>query len=273
MKKLLAAAALTVVSWLGLAGAVSANDNALWEKSTLNQILQRGELRVGLDVGYMPFEMKNKNGDIIGFDVDIAKAMAKAMGVKLTIVNTAWDGIIPALLTDKFDIIMGGMTITAERNLQVNFADPYLVIGQSLVVRKDLEGKVKTYKDLNSGDFKVTAKLGTTGQLAAERYLNKAEIRLFETESDAALEVVNGNADAFVYDLPFNAIYVQQNKGSVFHLGEPFTYEPLGFAIRKGDPDFMNFINNFMRQIKGDGTYDRFYEKWFESDAWLNQVQ
>ncbi len=250
-----------------------AGDNALWEQSTLNKIIQRGELRVGLEAGYMPFEMKNKKGQIVGFDVDMAKAMAKAMGVKLKLVNTAWDGIIPALLTDKFDIIMSGMTITAERNLQVNFAKPYIIIGQTILIRKDLEGTIRTYSDLNDPKYTITSKLGTTGNIAVEKHLSKAQARMFETEADGALEVINGKADAFVYDLPYNAIYYAQNQEKLAMLAKPFTYEPLGWAVRKGDPDLMNWLNNFMRQIEGDGTYDRIMAKWFKSDRWLKEVQ
>lgn len=243
------------------------------DKSALEGILDAGEMKVCFDAGYMPFEMKSKSGGFIGFDIDLAKQMTKAMGVKFTPVNTAWDGIIPTLLTGKCDIIMGGMTITAQRNLKVNFADPYVVIGQSILVRPDLAGSIKSYRDLNDGKYTVATKLGTTGEAAVKRMIGKAKINLFETQSDAVLEVANGKADAFVYDLPFNALYASQNEGQVTHLGKPFTYEPLGWAIRKGDPDFLNFLNNFLRQIKGDGSYDRIYKKWFESSSWLKQVQ
>src|SRR5210317_2462845 len=116
---------------------------------TLDDILERGTLRVGMEPGYMPFELTNKKGEIIGFDVDMAKRMAKAMDVKLELVSTAWDGIIPSLLTDKFDIIMSGMTVTQSRNLRVNFADPYIIVGQTILINKKLEGKIKSYKDLN----------------------------------------------------------------------------------------------------------------------------
>ncbi|MRI32393.1 amino acid ABC transporter substrate-binding protein [Endozoicomonas sp. OPT23] len=245
-----------------------ASDTALWQKSTLNQIIERGTLRVGMEAGYMPFEVTNKRGEIIGFDVDIARQMAKAMGVKLELVNTAWDGIIPALLTKKFDIIMSGMTLTSQRNLQINFAEPYIVVGQSILLRKGLEGKISSYKDLNNKNFTVATKLGTTGEAATKRFLGKSNIRLFETEADGALEVANGKADAFVYDLPYNAIYTAQNPGKISHLDTPFTFEPLAWGIRKGDPDFENWLNNFMRQIRGDGTYDKIYGKWFESSEW-----
>lgn len=250
-----------------------ANDNSLWEKSTLNQIIKRGELRVGMEAGYMPFELKNKKGEIVGFDVDMANEMAKAMGVKLTLVNTAWDGIISSLLTDKYDIIMSGMTITASRNLQINFADPYIVVGQTILIKKELAGKIKSYKDLNDPKYTIATKLGVTGDYATKKYMGKAKINLFETEQDAAMEVINGRADAMVYDLPYNALFFSQNGSKLAFLDEPFTYEPLAWAIRKGDPDFMNFLNNFMKQMRGDGRYQAIYNKWFGTDEWLKDIQ
>ncbi len=242
-------------------------------KSTLEGILERKVLRVGMDVGYMPFELPSKTGEIMGFDVDIAKHMAKSMGVELELVNTAWDGIIPALMTDKFDIIMSGMTVTPQRNLQINFAKPYITIGQSILLRDGLEDEITNYRDLNSDKYVIASKLGTTGDFAAKRYLGNAELRLFETESDAALEVVQGRADAMVYDMPYNAVYASQNEGKVTHIAQPFTYEPLGWGIRKGNHDFTNWLDNYLAQIQGDGTYDRIYRKWFESSAWQRNLK
>ena len=104
--------------------AVFGADIELAKKSTIEKILKSGQLRVGFESGYVPFEMTNKKGQFVGFDMDYGRQLAKVMGVKFVPVNTAWDGIIPALMTDKFDIIMGGMTITQERNLKINFANP-----------------------------------------------------------------------------------------------------------------------------------------------------
>ncbi len=189
---------------------VSAADIELAKKSTLEEILKRGELRVGFEAGYMPFEMTDKKGNFVGFDIDMAKEMAKAMGVKFVPVNTAWDGIIPSLITGKFDIIMSGMTVTQERNLKVNFADPYIIVGQTILLNKKHEGKVLSYKDLNDPQYIVTSKLGTTGEQAVKRMIPKCQYKSFETETEAALEVVNGKADAFVYDLPFCVVFMAQ---------------------------------------------------------------
>ena len=240
----------------------------------LEEIQKRGTLRVGMEPGYMPFELTNQKGEIIGFDVDMAKRIAKAMDVKLELVSTAWDGIIPALLTGKFDILMSGMTLTQQRNMSINFAQPYIVIGQSILVNKKYEGTVEDYKDLNDPKFIITSKLGTTGEQAVKRMIPKATYKSFEVETEACMEVIQGNADATVYDLPLIEIMqAQHGAGKTIALSEPFTFEPLAMAVRKGDPDFLNFLNNFLRQYKNDGRYDKAYEKWIKSDEWQKDLQ
>ncbi|SLM27414.1 Extracellular solute-binding protein family 3 [Desulfamplus magnetovallimortis] len=256
------------------ANGIFAADIELAEKSTLEKILKSGELRVGFEAGYMPFEMTDQKGRFVGFDIDIAKEMAKAMGVKFTPVNTAWDGIIPSLITNKFDIIMSGMTVTQERNLKVMFADPYIIVGQTILLNKKHEGVITSYKDLNDPKYIVTSKLGTTGEMAVKSKIPKATYKSFETETEGSLEVVNGKADAFVYDLPFCVVFMaNQGEGKVIFLDEPFTFEPLAWAINKGDPDFLNFLNNFLRQIKNDGRYETIYNKWIRSTDWIKNVQ
>ncbi len=249
-------------------------DIELAKKSHVEKILQRGELRVGFESGYVPFEMTDKKGNFIGFDMDFGRRLAKSMGVKFVPVNTAWDGIIPALMTDKFDIIMGGMTITQERNLKVLFADPYIVVGQSILLNKKHEGKVLSFKDLNDPKFILTSRMGTTGEQAIKKYIPKATYKGFESEAEAGLEVINGKADALVYDLPFcGFLYGSQGRGKTIFLNEPFTYEPLAWAINKGDPDFLNYLNNFLRQSKGDGFYEKVYDKWIIGSDWKKELQ
>ncbi len=245
----------------------------LAQSSVLEKIQKSGELRVGFESGYLPFEMTSKEGDFMGFDIDMGKEMAKAMGVKYVPVNTAWDGIIPALITNKFDILISGMTITQERNLAINFANPYIIVGQTILLRKGLEGEIKSYKDLNDPKYTVTSKLGTTGEQAIKRLIPKATYKSFEVESEAALEVLTGKADATIYDLPFCVTFMaQQGKGNMTFLDTPFTFEPLAWAIKKGDPDFLNWLNNFLRQMKNDGRYDTIYNKWITSTDWIDRM-
>lgn len=268
--------AIFAISTLSAVSAL-ADDINLWKKSTLNQILQRGELQVCMEPGYMPFEMKDKKGRIIGYDVDMAKRMAKEMGVKLKLLPTSWDGIIAALVTNKCDIIMSGMTITQQRNLKINFANPYVVVGQTILMKKGLSSSIKTAKDLDKPEFTVVTKLGVTGEVATRKFFTKAKIITFETEADAAAEVLNGRADAFVYDQPYNILFMSdKGKDKLIHLDAPLTYEPLGWAIRKGDPDFLNWLNNFLRQVKGDKVVDfheKLNKKWLQDTSWLKRVQ
>ena len=275
MKKglLVGLSVLMVAGFLFATSAFSA-DISLAKKSHVEQIIARGELRVGFESGYVPFEMTDKKGNFIGFDMDFGRRLAKSMGVKFVPVNTAWDGIIPALMTNKFDIIMGGMTITQERNLKVSFADPYIVVGQSILLNNKLKDKVLSYKDLNNPKYIVTSRMGTTGEQAIKKYIPKATYKGFESEAEAGLEVINGKADALVYDLPFcGFLYGSQGRGKTTFLSDPFTFEPLAWAINKGDPDFLNYLNNFLRQSKGDGFYDQLYEKWITGSSWKKELE
>ena len=268
MKKILVA--LLLVFGVNL----MASDMGLWRKSTLNQIVQKGVLRVGLEPGYMPFEMKDKKGNIIGFDVDMARKMAKDMGVKLKLVPTAWDGIIAGLLANKYDIIISGMTITQKRNLKINFANPYINIGQTMLVRASVAKGKKSWKDLDKPQYTIVTKLGVTGEIATRRMFKHAKIRTFDTEADAVQELLNGKADAFVYDKPYNEMFMAKRGGKgIVYWDKDLTFEPLGWAVRKGDPDFLNWLDNFLNQVKHDETYAKIYHKWFKNISWLKRVQ
>ncbi len=274
-KRLITLLVAMAIICAGFTVAAMASSIDLAKQSTLEEIVKRGEIRIGFDVGYVPFEMSDKKGNFIGFDIDMGKMMAKAMGVKFVPVNTAWDGIIPALVTGKLDIIVAGMTITQQRNLKVNFADPYIIVGQTIILNGKHKDAVKSYKDLNNPKYTITSKLGTTGEQSIKRLMPKAKYKSFEDSTEAALEVAAGRADAFVYDLPTAAAFYakQGGKADLVFLDEPFTFEPLAFAVRKGDPDFLNWLNNFLRQIKNDGRYDKMYDKWLRGSDWMKLVE
>ena len=251
---------------LGSAKAISPEDIA--KASALEEILKRGELWVGMEAGYQPFEMQDEKGNIVGFDVDMAYEMGKAIfgeggEKKVKLINTACEGIIPSLMTRKFDIIMSGMTILQSRNLKINFAEPYYYIGQCILINKKDVDKYKSYTDLNKEGVIITSKIGVTGGFTAEKLMPKATLRLFKTEAEPALQVANGVADAFIYDEPQVRVFAAMYKDKTVGLFEPITYEPLAWAIRKGDPDFLNFLNNFLRQVRGDGRWEELKQKWF----------
>lgn len=269
MKKVLfALLTLVFIGSFCAASAMALTAEDIVKTSALEEILKRGKLLVGLEAGYQPFEMQDSKGNIVGFDVDMAYEMGKAIfgeggEKKVELVNTAWEGIIPALMTHKFDIIMSGMTILQSRNLKVNFCEPYYYIGQCLLIQKKDQDKYKSYKDLNKKGVIITSKLGVTGSFTAEKLMPKAELRLFKTEAEPALQVANGMADAFIYDEPQVRVFAAKYKDKTVGIFDPIGYEPLAWAIRKGDPDFLNWLNNFLRQVRGDGRWEQLKQKWF----------
>ena len=284
--------AITVVLVCILSPAFGA-DIELAKDSTLEGILKRGKLRVGLEPGYMPFEMVDKRGGLrqrdlrsgdvrfrgqqanfIGFDMDVAREMANALGVKLVPVNTAWPSIIPALNLGRFDIIMSGMSVTEERKKRIDFADPYMTVGQTVLVNIKHKEVITSYKQLNDPKYTVTSKPGTTGEEAVYKFLPKCNYQPFDTELEGAMAVVKGSADAFVYDLPYNVVFMSMHgQGKLVFLDQPFTVEPLAWGIRKNDPDFLKWLNNFLTEIKKDGRYDIIYNRWFKNTDWFQYVR
>ena len=287
---------LFILSVLGLVlgdAAALAKDIELSKDSTLEGILRRGELRIGLEVGYMPFEMIDKRSGLrqkeirhggfrrkgrqlalMGFDIDIGIEMAKALGVKAVFVDTLWPSIIPALKLGRYDIIFGGMSVTEGRKKRVDFADPFMTVGQTVLLNARHKGAVKSYKDLNDAKFVVVSKPGTTGEEAVQRLIPKATYETADTEIAGAMRVLDGTADAFVYDLPYNAVFnAMHPSDQLVFLDKPFTKEPIAWAIRKNDPDFLKFLNGFLKDIKQDGRFDKIYKKWFKSTDWFKYAR
>ncbi len=176
----------------------------LVEESTLDQVLRRGVLRVGMST-FVPWAMKDKTGKLVGFEIDVARRVAGDMGVKVQFVPTKWAGIIPALLTGKFDVIIGGMGILPKRNLKVNFSIPYDESGMSIVANRKTAAGFSRLDDFNRKGVVVAVRLGATPVAAAKKYMPNAELRQFDDESQAIQEVLNGRAHAMVASAPLPA--------------------------------------------------------------------
>ncbi len=270
MKKIAVLLLLTLlVIGCGKSNAKSSSTAEAKSVSTLDKIQKAGVIKVGMEVGYLPFEFNDDQGNIIGFDVDMANELGKRMGVKVELINTAWDGIIPGLQAGKYDIIMSGMTRTLERALAVNFTDPYYETGQVLLIRKG-DTRVKNFKDMDTKDLVLAVKTGTTSDLATAKIIKNAKIDKYSTEIDGVTALKTKKADVFVYDKPYIEDYAEKD-AEVVMLPELFTKEYFGFAIRKGDQDYLNWLNYFVAEIRADGTYDSLYKKWFVDKEYKNK--
>jgi len=237
----------------------------IFKGSTLNQIIQKRVIRVGMEVEYFPFEYSDKKGNPVGFDVDLAKLIAKELGVKLEIRDTEWTGLIPSLQTGKVDMIISGMTRTLTRAKAVSFTNPYFVTGLCALVSKKRSPGLSSVTQLNQKGKIIAVKTGTTGDLIVKKRFPNAQINRFKDETACVREVITGRADAFIYDQLSIAKHKKQNPESTYALLKPFTYEPFAMAIRKGDFDFLNWLNLFLETIKSDGRYKALYDKYFHT--------
>ena len=245
----------------------------LAKQSAIEQIAKRGVLRVGFST-FIPWAMKNKEGKFVGFETDVATKLAKDMGVKLELVPTKWSGIIPALLTGKFDVLIGGMGIRPKRALKVNFTVPYDYSGMSMVAHKEKAKGFSKLEDFNKPDVVIAARLGTTAASAAKKYMPKAKLRLFDDESQAIQELLNGRAHAVVASAPMPAFKAIEYKDKLFlPLKGNFTKELVGFAVRKGDPDTLAFFNSWIRIQHASGWLAERKHYWFETRDWENQIK
>ncbi|MDC5857019.1 MULTISPECIES: transporter substrate-binding domain-containing protein [Vibrio oreintalis group] len=242
------------------------------ETPNLDKINERGTLRVGMST-FVPWAMRDKQGELIGFEIDVAKRLAKDSGWQVEFVPTAWDGIIPALLAKKFDVIIGGMSITPERSKSVLFSAPYSHSGVQVAANKELAEGFSEFSDFNSRRVKIAARRGAfTVQVARETF-PKAKILQFDDDAQAFQEVLNGNAHAVIASSPKPEHEAVKNSDKLFI---PFT-ERLSkgneaFAVRLGEADKEAFFNQWIQARTQDGWLEQRYEYWFSTLDWQDQI-
>ncbi|SDE91629.1 basic amino acid ABC transporter substrate-binding protein [Sporomusa acidovorans] len=218
-------------------------------------------LKVGAEATFPPFEFQDENNkDYVGFDVDLMKAIGKQMGMEVQIVNTGFDGLIPALEGSQIDVIASAMSITAERANKVAFSKPYYKSGLSIVVKAD-NSTINNFKDLEGK--RIAVQIGTTGAENAKK-IKDAKVREFNSASEAYLELKAGGADAVVNDLPVNEYYLAKGGSKDAKLvGEVLNAEEYGIAVAKKNTELANKINKALDELKQNGEYAKIYEKWF----------
>jgi len=241
-------------------------------ESTIEAIIKRGVLRVGMST-FVPWAMKDKTGKFVGFEIDVATRLAKDTGVEVEFIPTKWDGIIPALLTGKFDVIIGGMTIRPDRNLKVNFTIPYDYSGQTICVHRKLAAGFERPEDFNRPEVILGARLGSTSVPAIKRVMPKAEIRLFPDEPQLYQELLNGKLHGVVASLPTPAYQALKYPDTLFAITEPFSRELIGFAVRKGDFDTLNYFNSWIRTVEAEGWLLERHNYWFNTREWESLLQ
>jgi len=217
------------------------------------------KIKVGTNAEYRPFEFVDENGVVVGFDIDLMNAIAKAAGFEAEFVNTRWDGIFVALAQGEFDAVQSAATITDERKQTVNFSDPYFLAGQGLAVKQgsaitgiaDVEGK------------RVGVQLGTTGDIWLSENTS-ADVQRYDEITLAMQALANGDIDAVFTDAPVLADIIKATPElGLVVLPEVYTSEEYGIAVNKNKAAVLEAINRGLAAVKASGEYDTIYEKWF----------
>lgn len=230
---------------------------------TLAAATEKESLVVGMELAYPPFEMTDTSGKPSGISVDLAHALGKALHKKVIIQNTAYDGLVPSLKTGKIDLIISSMTATAERAKSIDFSDSYLNTGLCLLIKKT--SPINGIQDLDQTGRTVAVKKGTTGHSYAAKNIRKARVLVLDKESSAVLEVVQGKADAFIYDQMSTYQNWQRNQSTTKALLTPFQKESWAIGIRKGNGALREKVNLFLKEFRTSGGFEKL------GDAYLKQ--
>jgi len=217
------------------------------------------ELVVGMELAYPPFEMTDESGNPAGVSVDLAHALGNHLGRNVRIENVSFDGLIPALKTGRIDLVISSMTANEERAKSIDFSDPYVHTGLALLTGAG--GEIKHVEHLNEKDRTVAVKIGTTGHVYAQEHLGNARILILERESECVLEVVQGTADAFIYDqLSIYKNWMRQ-KNTTQAILDPFQKEAWAIGLKKGNDTLRGEVNEFLAAYRDRGGFDDLADK------------
>ena len=242
------------------------------KESVIETIKKRGVIKIGLSV-FVPWSMRDKNGDLIGFELDVGRQLAKDMGVEAEFIPTSWDGIIPALVSGNFDVIISGMTVTPQRNLTVNFTQPYAYSGMTILSNTAMT-KGMTVEDYNNENITFAARRGATPATVIADLFPKAKLLLFDEDGASTQEVLNGNAHATMASEPGPSHDARRNPETLnVPFKQAFQAGGEGFALRKSDPDALAYFNSWITRQNNIGWLKERHDYWFRGDEWQSQVE
>ena len=257
-----------LLSWRG--GTAAAADKT---SPTLSNIAKTGELRVAMTADQPPFNMRNKEGKLIGFEYELASMLAGAIGVELTVVERPFSELLPTLQKGDADLVMSGMTATLERNMQVAFVGPYYVSGKSILTKSSTIAAAQQSEEVNRETIRVAALKGSTSEIFVELAMPKAQFTATPNHQAAIDMLMNDKVDAVVADAPILLLtMLRYPDAGLTTLKKPLTVEPIGIAVAPGDPLLLNLLQNYLNAAQATGALELLTKKWFKSGAWLVQL-
>ena len=239
----------------------------------IDRIQQSGELVVGMAGNMPPLNMTTKEGELIGYEVDLARAMAGAMEVKARMKVIPFAELLPALQSGKIDLILSNMTITPGRNLKVAFVGPYFTSGKAFLTKIKTIAMADEAADINAKNNKLVALKGSTSQAFVEKAIPNATL-VTANDYDAAVKMVlEDKVHAMVADYPICVVSVfRYPDRGLLSVVTPLTYEPIGVGVPAGDPLLVNWVENFMGIAEKVGLFEALKEKWLLKADWLHRL-
>ena len=220
------------------------------------------QLIVGMELAYPPFEMTDHEGHPAGVSVDLARALGKYLGREVEIQNIPFDGLIPSLQTHKIDLIISSMTATAERGKSIAFSEPYLKTGLCLLVGKN--STIQSIADADQAGKVIAVKRGTTGHVYATDKVKNAKLLVLDQEDACVLEVIQGKADAFIYDQISTYENWRRNQETTRPILKPFQEESWAIGLRKDDDDLRRKVNQFLANFKARGGFEELGDRYLK---------
>jgi L-cystine transport system substrate-binding protein len=255
---------VTLLATLGLAFAAGIASPAFAAEDLLKQVKQRG-LNVGLEGTYPPFSFQDEKGELTGFEVDFANALGKQLGVKVNLTPTKWDGMLAALESKRLDVVINQVTISDERKKKYDFSAPYTVSGIQALTKKALASQITKPSDL--AGKKVGVGLGSNYEQWLKTNVPQAEVKTYDDDPTKYQDLRVGRTDAILVDR-FAALDLIKQTGDTLALaGAPFAREESGIALRKGNEDLLNAINQAIEALRKNGTLASISQKWFKLDV------
>ncbi len=239
--------------------------------SVLEEVQDRGTLKVGLGL-FEPWSLCNADGELIGFEIDVATKLAADIGVEVEFVRTNWSYIISSLIAEDFDAVVSGMTILPSRNLRINFTSPYHLTGVYLVANKENISDLETLEEFNSSDVTIAARRGSSSILAIRNVFPDARIEPYDTDTEVVTAVVAGDVHAAAAYGTKRNTWVEATPETLYLVSEePFASEALAVGVRKGDLDTLNFLNSWITVNEANGWLELRRLYWFEGREWEEQ--
>lgn len=241
--------------------------------AAIKRIIKTGKLTIGVSGDQAPFVMHDAQGQLMGYDIDLATALAHVMGVEASFKTLPFNALLPALDHGDVDIVISGMNITLARAQNALFAGPYAMTGKSILTKSNTLVQHSQAGDYDTGSMKVVALKNSTSEEFVHEFMPRAQYTAINTYDDGLNMVKDGSADIMVADMQFCILSVLSNpQAKLMTLNNPLSIEPVGIAVNLRNPGLHSLLQNYIESYRTMGMFKNLQQKWFKDDSWLAQM-